>query len=163
MFRDKVVFSKIRKTIKQWRGVVEPRWNVMAHGDARQEKWRGNKRMEWVASKRHMTAEHRLAQAVQTLQADYRKSSLKPDEDRAISSSYIFTQSDFKFSTAVCRMSWVSHISNRCLLSSTLQVARQCYLPAFLLTLTDQAACQETWRWTLSPRYCKLTQCSVLH
>jgi len=26
--------------------------------------------MEWVTSKRHMTAEHRLAQAVQTLQAD---------------------------------------------------------------------------------------------
>jgi hypothetical protein len=34
------------------------------------EKWRGNKRMEWVTSKRHMTAEHRLARAVQTLQAD---------------------------------------------------------------------------------------------
>jgi len=26
--------------------------------------------MEWVTSKRHMTAEHRLARAVQTLQAD---------------------------------------------------------------------------------------------
>ena len=42
----------------------------MAHGDAREEKWRGNERMEWVTSKRHMTAEHRLARAVQTLQAD---------------------------------------------------------------------------------------------
>jgi hypothetical protein len=41
--------------------------------------------MEWVASKRHMTAEHWLARAVQTLQADYRKLSLKPDENRAIS------------------------------------------------------------------------------
>jgi len=41
----------------------------MAHGDARGEKWRGSKRMEWVTSKRHMTAEHRLARAVQTLQA----------------------------------------------------------------------------------------------
>jgi hypothetical protein len=27
--------------------VVESSWNVMAHGDAREEKWRGNKRMEW--------------------------------------------------------------------------------------------------------------------
>jgi len=45
-------------------------WNVMAHGDARAEKWRGNKGMEWVTSKRHMTAEYRLARAVQTLQAD---------------------------------------------------------------------------------------------
>jgi hypothetical protein len=42
----------------------------MAHGDAREEKWRENWRMEWVVSKRHMTAEHRLARAVQTLQAD---------------------------------------------------------------------------------------------
>jgi len=30
--------------------------------------------MEWVTSKRHMTAEHRLAQAVQTLQADVHSS-----------------------------------------------------------------------------------------
>jgi hypothetical protein len=31
--------------------------------------------MEWVASKRHMTAEHRLARAVQTLPADVYSSS----------------------------------------------------------------------------------------
>jgi hypothetical protein len=49
-------------------------WNVMAHGDAREEKWRGNKRMERVTSKRHMTAEQRLARAVQTLQADVHSS-----------------------------------------------------------------------------------------
>jgi len=48
---------------------VESSWNMMAHGDAREEKWRGNKRMVWVTSKRHMTAEHRLARAVQILQA----------------------------------------------------------------------------------------------
>jgi hypothetical protein len=42
----------------------------LAHGDAPAGKWGDNKRMEWVASKRHMTAEHRLARAVQTLQAD---------------------------------------------------------------------------------------------
>jgi len=30
--------------------------------------------MEWVASKHHMTAEHKLAQAVQTLQADVHSS-----------------------------------------------------------------------------------------
>jgi hypothetical protein len=46
----------------------------MAHGDAREEKWRGNKRMEWVTSKRHVTAEHRLAPAVQTQQADVHNS-----------------------------------------------------------------------------------------
>ena len=51
---------------------VKSSWNVMAHGEAREEKWRGNKKMEWVTSKRHMTAEHRLARAVQTLQASSR-------------------------------------------------------------------------------------------
>jgi hypothetical protein len=52
--------------------LVDCVWNVMAHGDTREEEWRGNKRMEWVTSKRYMTAEHRLAQTVQTLQADVR-------------------------------------------------------------------------------------------
>jgi hypothetical protein len=46
----------------------------MAHGGEREEKWRGNKRMEWVTSKRHVTAEHRLARAVQTLQAEVHSS-----------------------------------------------------------------------------------------
>jgi len=30
--------------------LVQPSWNVMAHGDAREGKSRGNWRMEWVAS-----------------------------------------------------------------------------------------------------------------
>jgi hypothetical protein len=64
-----VWFAKLGDEIK-----VESSWNVMAHGDAREEKWRGNKRMEWVTSKRHVTAEHRLARAVQTLQADVHSS-----------------------------------------------------------------------------------------
>jgi len=42
----------------------------MAHGDAREAKRRGDKRIEWVTSKRHVTAEHRLARAVQTLKTD---------------------------------------------------------------------------------------------
>jgi len=33
-------------------------WNVMAHGDARDGKWRGNWRMDWVASTLHTTSEH---------------------------------------------------------------------------------------------------------
>ena len=37
---------------------VESSWNVMAHGDARKGKWRGNWRMEWVASTLHTTSEH---------------------------------------------------------------------------------------------------------
>jgi hypothetical protein len=37
---------------------VESSWNVMAHGDAREGEWRGNWRMEWVASTLHTTSEH---------------------------------------------------------------------------------------------------------
>ena len=38
--------------------LVESSWNVMAHGDARDGKWRGNWRMERVASTLHTTSEH---------------------------------------------------------------------------------------------------------
>jgi hypothetical protein len=38
--------------------VVQSSWNVMAHGDAREGKWRGNWRMAWVASTLHTTSEH---------------------------------------------------------------------------------------------------------
>jgi hypothetical protein len=37
---------------------VESSWNVMAHGDAQEGKWRENWRMEWVASSLHATSEH---------------------------------------------------------------------------------------------------------
>jgi hypothetical protein len=37
---------------------VESSWNVMAHGDAREGKWRGNWPMQWVASTLHTTSEH---------------------------------------------------------------------------------------------------------
>ena len=38
--------------------LLESGWNVMAHGDAREGKWGGNWRMEWVASTLHTTSEH---------------------------------------------------------------------------------------------------------
>jgi hypothetical protein len=38
--------------------VLESSWNVMAHGDARERKWRGNWRMEWATSALHTTSEH---------------------------------------------------------------------------------------------------------
>jgi hypothetical protein len=37
--------------------VLESSWNVMAHGDVREGKWRGNWRMEWVATTLHPTSE----------------------------------------------------------------------------------------------------------
>jgi len=36
-------------------------WNVMAHGNAREGKWKGNRRMEWVASTFHTTSEHGIS------------------------------------------------------------------------------------------------------
>ena len=36
---------------------VDSIWNAMAHGDAREGKWRGNWRMEWAASTLHTTSE----------------------------------------------------------------------------------------------------------
>ena len=41
-----------------WGNVVDSSWNVMAHGDARDGKWRGNWRMQWVANTLHTTSEH---------------------------------------------------------------------------------------------------------
>jgi hypothetical protein len=38
--------------------VVGSSWNVMEQGDARDGKWRGNWRMEWVATTFHTTSEH---------------------------------------------------------------------------------------------------------
>jgi len=38
-----------------WSRTVESSWNVMAHGDAREGKWRGNWRMECVTSTLHTT------------------------------------------------------------------------------------------------------------
>jgi hypothetical protein len=44
--------------LKAQPSVAESSWNVMAHGDARDGKWRGNWRMEWVASTLHTTSEY---------------------------------------------------------------------------------------------------------
>ena len=38
--------------------LLDSTWNVMAHGDAREWKWRGNWRMECVAITLHTTSEY---------------------------------------------------------------------------------------------------------
>ena len=43
--------------VEESKSMVESSWNVMAHGDAREGKWRGSWRMEWVASTLHTTSE----------------------------------------------------------------------------------------------------------
>ena len=50
--------SHPRKTRVLNHNAVDSSWNVMAHGDARERKWRGNWQMEWVASTLQTTSEH---------------------------------------------------------------------------------------------------------
>ena len=38
--------------------IADSSWNVMAHGNAREGKWRGNWWMQWVASTLHTTSEY---------------------------------------------------------------------------------------------------------
>jgi len=40
---------------------VDSSRNVMAHGDPRERNWRGNWRMEWVASTLHRASEHSVS------------------------------------------------------------------------------------------------------
>jgi len=47
-------------------------WNLMAHGDAREGKWRGNWRMEWVASTLHTTSERGVS-SVTTAKGKWRE------------------------------------------------------------------------------------------
>ena len=54
-FTNKIHFASWNYVIKLQ---VDSSWNVMAHGDAREGEWRGNWRMEWVASTLHTTSEH---------------------------------------------------------------------------------------------------------
>ena len=58
-------FCKIANSDYWFRHVCRPSvdssWNVMAHDDAREGKWRGNWRIEWVASTLHTTSEHGIS------------------------------------------------------------------------------------------------------
>ena len=52
------VFFFFFKKIKHSCTSVESSWNVMAQGDSLEGKWRGNWRMEWVASTLHTTSKY---------------------------------------------------------------------------------------------------------
>jgi hypothetical protein len=41
--------------------VVESSWNVMAHSDTQEGKWRRNWQIEWVASTVHTTSDHGIS------------------------------------------------------------------------------------------------------
>jgi len=54
----KVEVERVAIFLRIWE--IDCSWNMMAHGDVREEKWRGNWRMEWVASTLHTTSERGL-------------------------------------------------------------------------------------------------------
>jgi hypothetical protein len=55
---------------------VDSSWNVMVHGDEREGKWRGNWRMEWVASTVHTTSEHGVSNITTITIADAHSSAV---------------------------------------------------------------------------------------
>jgi len=57
---------------------LDSSWNVMAHGDAREGKWRGNRRMEWVASTLHTASEHGVS-SITTADAHTSAASSRPN------------------------------------------------------------------------------------
>ena len=62
--RDTRVFSTwqyLGERASMLRFYVDSSWNVMAHGDAREGKWRGNWWMEWLASTLHTSSEHSVS------------------------------------------------------------------------------------------------------
>jgi hypothetical protein len=58
--------------------VLESRWNVMVHGDAREGKWRGNWRMEWVESTLRATSGHGVS-SITTADAHNSAASSRPN------------------------------------------------------------------------------------
>jgi hypothetical protein len=61
-----VPFCSLLNPTSSDRLIVQSSWNVMAHGDAREGKWRGNWRMEWVASTLHTTSGHGVSSITTT-------------------------------------------------------------------------------------------------
>jgi len=58
LVQSELVDKDTNISVPTWLYHVESSWNVMAHGDAQEGKWRGNWQMEWVASTFHTTLEH---------------------------------------------------------------------------------------------------------
>jgi hypothetical protein len=53
--------SSKRLSLQCLTSFVDSSWNVMAHGDEHEWKWRGNWRIDWVTSTPHTTFEHVLS------------------------------------------------------------------------------------------------------
>ena len=58
--------------------LIDSSWNVMAHRDARERKWRGTWRMEWVASTLHTASEHGVS-SITTADARNSAANIRPN------------------------------------------------------------------------------------
>jgi hypothetical protein len=101
---------------------VESSWNVITHGDAREGKWRGNWRMEWVASTLQTTSEHGVS-SITTADAHTSAASSRLNwRPRRFKWTRPFrrkTKSDF----CACAITFQTQ-SNACCFSTALAVAR---------------------------------------
>ena len=56
--KKSTVFLELLRSVHVKYTKLDSSWNAMARGDALEGKWRGNWRMQWVASTLHTTSEH---------------------------------------------------------------------------------------------------------
>ena len=108
---------------------VDSSWNVMSHDDGREGKWRGNWRMEWVASTLHTTSEHGVSS---------------------------ITTADAHTSAASSRLNWtlppadlnghVRFAERRNLVSARVPS----HFKRSLLTVGDCGFCSWLWQWSVS-------------
>ena len=116
---------------------VKSSWNVMAHGDPRVGKWRGNWRIEWVASTLHTTSEHGVSN-ITTAHA-HNSAELTPHAD--LNGFVRFAE---KRNLVSARVS--SHFKRRLLLPSTLLCILQ-HTPTTRVVpcVIDQVWCPHIW------------------
>jgi hypothetical protein len=110
--------------------VVESSWNAMAHGDALEGKWRGNWRMEWVASILHTTTEHGVSS---------------------------FTTADAHTSATSCRLNWRPL---RFKLTRPLRRKTKSGFCACAITFQTQSTTITKWNQYIATKHCLLVQCS---
>jgi len=100
--------------------ILDSSWNVTAHSDTREGKWRGNWRMEWVASILHTTLEHGVS-TITTADA----------HTLASSSQLNWHPNRFKWTRPVCRKTKPGF----CACAITFQLASTTIQAFFFLTL----------------------------
>jgi hypothetical protein len=129
-------FCSIATSLQLLRNYIESSWNVMAHGDARERKWRGNWRMEWVASTLHTTSERHVS-SITTADAHTSAASSRLNRrPRRFKWTRLFRRKDEIWFLRVCH-----HISN-----AVYQIQRSKMLNTIRLKARDKTGLQQEQR-----------------